>query len=63
MKSPMRPFRTITLALGVAIQVASLSAATFGTVVAPPGGASYSDIVLDEARTRVYLLNTSVNRG
>ena len=37
-------------------------AATFGTAVTPPGGAAYSDIVLDEARTRVYLVNTSVNR-
>lgn len=40
----------------------TLLSATFGTVVAPPGGASYSDIVLDEARTRLYLVNTLLNR-
>src|SRR4051812_47471544 len=39
---------------------APLFSATFGTVVA--GGASYSDIVLDEARSRLYLVNTAVNR-
>lgn len=41
---------------------APLFSATFGTVVAPPGGASYSDIVLDEPRTRLYLVNTLLNR-
>src|SRR3984893_13645144 len=34
--------------------------ATFGTVVA--AGASYSDIVLDEARSRLYLVNSNTNR-
>jgi uncharacterized protein (TIGR03437 family) len=34
-------------------------AATFGTVVARPEG--FSDIVLDEARNRLYLVNTSAN--
>ena len=41
---------------------APLLAATFGTVVAPAGGAAYSDIVLDEARSRLYLVNTALNR-
>ena len=36
--------------------------ATFGTVVTPRGGASYSDLVLDEPRGRVYLVNKSLNR-
>jgi DNA-binding beta-propeller fold protein YncE len=40
----------------------ALSAATFGTVVSPPGGATYSDIVLDEARSRLYLVNSAGNR-
>jgi len=35
-------------------------AATFGTVVPVIGGAT--DIVVDEARTRLYLVNTSLNR-
>src|SRR5579863_7174678 len=34
--------------------------ATFGTVVA--AGASYADIVLDEARSQLYLVNSNVNR-
>ena len=36
-------------------------AATFGTVVAPNGGASYSDIVLDASRSLLYLVNTATN--
>lgn len=42
--------------------VTSLSAAVFGTVVAPKGGAAYSDIVLDEARSRLYLVNSTLNQ-
>jgi uncharacterized protein (TIGR03437 family) len=42
--------------------VSPLGAATFGTIVAPPGGASYSDIVLDEGRSRLYLVASTVNR-
>src|ERR1700733_9736184 len=34
--------------------------ATFGTVVA--AGASYSDIVLDQSRSQLYLVNTNTNR-
>jgi len=37
-------------------------AATFGTIVAPPGGAAWSDIVIDESRTRLYLVASTVNR-
>ncbi len=35
---------------------------TFGTVVPGSGGASYSDILLDQARQRIYLVNSSANR-
>ena len=37
-------------------------AATFGTVAPAPGGGSYSDILLDEPRQRLYLVNSSGNR-
>jgi len=36
--------------------------ATFGTVVTGSGGASYSDILLDEAHKYVYLVNSSANK-
>src|SRR5215471_14156139 len=39
----------------------SMYAATFGTVVSRPGGASYSDIVFDQARARLYLVNPATN--
>jgi uncharacterized protein (TIGR03437 family) len=56
----MRFLRAIPMLLCLTSQ---LNAATFGTVVAPAGGgAAYSDIVLDEARTRLYLVNTTLNR-
>jgi uncharacterized protein (TIGR03437 family) len=38
------------------------SAATFGTVVISQAAASYSDILLDEPRQRLYLVNSSANR-
>jgi uncharacterized protein (TIGR03437 family) len=38
-----------------------LSAATFGTVVAPAGGGNYSDIVLDESRSQLYLVASTQN--
>jgi uncharacterized protein (TIGR03437 family) len=53
----MRSFLPAFIAFAV-----SLSGATFGTIVAPAGGASYSDIVLDEARSRLYLVAPAVNR-
>jgi hypothetical protein len=40
----------------------SLFSATFGTATGPSGGASYSDIVLDEARTQLYLVNSANNK-
>src|SRR3978361_2295855 len=40
----------------------SLFSATFGTATGPPGGASYTDIVLDEARTQLYLVNSANDR-
>jgi uncharacterized protein (TIGR03437 family) len=42
--------------------VAPAVSATFGTVVTGSGGASYSDIVLDQAHNNVYLLASSANR-
>src|SRR5579871_1513344 len=35
---------------------------TFGTATGPSGGASYTDIVLDEARSQLYLVNTANNK-
>ncbi len=37
-------------------------AATFGTIVAPSGGAEYSDIVIDESRSRLYLVASTINQ-
>src|SRR4051794_11338516 len=37
----------------------SLFSATFGIATGPSGGASYTDIVFDEARTQLYLVNTA----
>jgi hypothetical protein len=43
--------------------VANLAfSATFGTVSGPSGGASYTDIVLDEPRTQLYLVNSANNK-
>ena len=51
------------LPLAVALIAASPSfSATFGTVAGPSGGASYSDIVLDEGRAQLYLVNTANNK-
>jgi hypothetical protein len=36
--------------------------ATFGTVVTGSGGASYSDILLDEGHKNLYLVNSSANK-
>src|SRR5271170_3972089 len=36
--------------------------ATFGTVVPGSGGASYSDILLDQTHNTVYLVDSSANR-
>jgi uncharacterized protein (TIGR03437 family) len=46
--------------LSLLLVSASLSAATFGTAVPLIGGAS--DLVLDEGRSRLYLVNTPQNR-
>src|SRR5438105_3928066 len=53
----MHPARLVPALLCMA---APLFSATFGIVVA--GGASYSDIVLDDARSRLYLVNSNLNR-
>ncbi len=54
----MRLLYFITLFL---IQTVGLFPATFGTVVSKTGGAAYSDIALDEARGKVYLVNPASN--
>jgi uncharacterized protein (TIGR03437 family) len=54
MRSPVLfPFLLLTVSV--------VSAATFGTVVSRPGGAAYSDIALDQARSRLYLVNPAAN--
>ena len=48
-----------------ALFLAPLGAATFGTVVAPSGGylvGGAADLVLDEGRSRLYLVNSSQTR-
>jgi uncharacterized protein (TIGR03437 family) len=45
-----------------AFSVLPACGATFGTVAAAPGGATYSDILLDEARQKIYLADSSGNR-
>ena len=55
----MRPFIPLAVALYAA---SALFSATFGTATGPPGGASYTDIVLDEARTQLYLVNSANNK-
>src|SRR5437764_425805 len=47
-------------ALVVSLLAPACYPATFGTVVPVIGGAS--DLVLDEARSRLYLVNTNQNR-
>jgi len=46
----------------VALTALPLAAATFGTVVPSQAAASYSDILLDEPRQRLYLVNSAQNR-
>ncbi len=46
--------------LALSVGMGALSAATFGTAVALVGGAA--DLVLDEARGRLYLVNSSQSR-
>ncbi len=63
MDSPMRTVRPIPLLiLALFLCCHGITAATFGTVTAPTGGASYSDIVLDEPRSLVYLVNSGLAR-
>ena len=53
----------LLLPAAVAVCAASsLFSATFGTATGPSGGASYTDIVLDEARSQLYLVNTANNK-
>jgi hypothetical protein len=46
----------------VLCSVSHLFSATFGTPTGPAGGASYTDIVLDEPRTQLYLVNSANNK-
>jgi uncharacterized protein (TIGR03437 family) len=59
MIQPMSLFRRF---LTFALAATPALCATFGTVIIGSGGASYSDILLDEARKTVYLVNSSANR-
>ncbi len=57
-----RIFALAVLSLSPAVLHAQLTtAATFGTAIALPGGTP-SDIVLDELRQRIYLVNSQNNR-
>src|SRR5437868_4361392 len=55
-----QPSMYLRWALTLGLLSAACYPATFGTVVPVIGGAS--DIVLDEARGRLYLVNTNQNR-
>lgn len=48
--------------LAFSLFVSPLAGATFGTIVAPASGGAYSDIVLDESRSLLYLVGSTVNR-
>ncbi len=50
--------RLCSAAVGILAAFPLLSA-TFGTPTGPAGGASYTDIVLDEPRTQLYLVNSA----
>src|SRR5216117_3541936 len=54
------PINSTCIGLLVLLGSAALSAATFGIVVPLIGGAS--DLVLDEGRNRLYLVNSPQNR-
>jgi uncharacterized protein (TIGR03437 family) len=57
------PMLYLRLVFAAALCLSPGLAATFGTVVSNPvGQAGISDIVLDEARRRVYLVNSSASR-
>jgi len=57
------PLRLTLLLTLTTLSVTSLSrAATFGSILAPAGGAAWSDIVIDESRTRLYLVASTINR-
>jgi uncharacterized protein (TIGR03437 family) len=58
----MRSFSLTLAVFASSVLISPVAAATFGTVVAPAGGAAYSDIVLDESRSRLYLVASAVNR-
>ncbi|MDQ2900714.1 MAG: hypothetical protein M3Y07_13090, partial [Acidobacteriota bacterium] len=54
--------RFVLSLVAILVMARPLFPATFGTVVTPKGGAAYSDLVLDEPRGRIYLVNSTANR-
>ncbi len=54
--------RSILSLISVSLLAFPALSATFGTVIASQAAASYSDILLDEPRQRLYLVNNSANR-
>src|SRR5579864_1928646 len=54
--------RLLFLGAVVLCAASPIFSATFGTVNGPSGGASYTDIVLDEARSQLYLVNSANNK-
>jgi hypothetical protein len=54
--------RLLFLGAVVLCAASPIFSATFGTVNGPSGGASYTDIVLDEGRSQLYLVNTANNK-
>ncbi|MDQ6678408.1 MAG: hypothetical protein M3Z09_14070 [Acidobacteriota bacterium] len=54
--------RHACLPLLLGLTGAAAFSATFGTVVPSQAAASYSDILLDEPRQRLYLVNSTANR-
>ncbi len=55
----MRGNRSLLL---LALSAVPAYSATFGTVIPSQAAASYSDLLLDEPRQRLYLVNNSANR-
>jgi uncharacterized protein (TIGR03437 family) len=59
---PFQPMHLFRRLLPFALAGMPAFCATFGTIVTGSGGASYSDILLDEVHKNVYLVDSSANR-
>lgn len=59
---PMSSIRSRLPILLTLLALGTARAATFGTILAPAGGAAWSDIVIDESRNRLYLVASTINR-